>query len=101
MTEPIDLFGSPTGPDQFSLFGPGEDRLQRPVQDFNPKPEDVRRRLHKVLEKARRARVMPWPEREVRMWQTVFPNMTNWLPQDEADQLRFAFAKEIEHLKAA
>ena len=33
------------------------------------------------------------------MWQTVFPNMAKWLPEEEADQLRFEFAQEIERLK--
>jgi len=43
---------------------------------------------------------MPWSERDARMWQTVFPNMANWLPQAEAEQLRFAFAQEIARLRA-
>ena len=42
-----------------------------------------------------------WSERDARMWQTVFPQMANWLPDDEADQLRFDFIQEIERLKAA
>ncbi|MER9330931.1 hypothetical protein [Mesorhizobium sp. M0488] len=44
---------------------------------------------------------MPWFERDARMWQTVFPNMANWLPNDEADQLRFEFAQEMEPLRHA
>jgi hypothetical protein len=44
---------------------------------------------------------MPWPERDARMWQTVFPNMANWLPHDEAEQLRAAFAREMERLRRA
>lgn len=35
------------------------------------------------------------------MWQTVFPQMANWLPEDEANQLRSEFAQEIERLKPA
>jgi hypothetical protein len=35
------------------------------------------------------------------MWQTVFPQMADWLPDEEAIQLRFAFMQEIERLKAA
>jgi hypothetical protein len=42
---------------------------------------------------------MPWSERDARMWQTVFPNMAKWLPDEEADQLRFEFARELERLK--
>jgi hypothetical protein len=31
----------------------------------------------------------------------VFPQMANWLPEEEAAQLRFEFAQELERLKAA
>jgi hypothetical protein len=101
MTEETDLFGKPNGPDQLSLFGAGEDRLQVPAQVFTPDPDTVRRRLQAILQKARQAQTMPWPERDVRMWQTVFPNMTNWLPEAEAKQLQLDFFREIERLKAA
>ena len=86
-------------PAQGSLFGPGEDRLQPPVQRYLPDPEKVRRRLLALLEKARSAETMPWPERDARMWQIVFPNMANWLPAEEAEQLRFEFAREMERLQ--
>jgi hypothetical protein len=48
---------------------------------------DVYRRGHlrrRLRAKARSAEKMPWSERDARMWQTVFPNMANWLPDDEA-----------------
>jgi hypothetical protein len=36
------------------------------------------------------------------LYRTVFPQMANWLPEDEANQLRFEFARELERpLKAA
>ncbi len=101
MAEPTDLFGHPTRPAQGSLFGVDEDRLKAPEQKFEPDPADVRRRLNAVLGKARNAATMPWPEREARMWQTVFPNMAKWLPSDEANQLRLEFTDEIERLKSA
>jgi hypothetical protein len=44
---------------------------------------------------------MPWSERDAQMWQTVFPNMAKWLPDDEAEQLRFEFAREMERLTEA
>lgn len=94
-----DLFGH--APAQGSLFGTGEDRLQAPVQRYLPDPEKVRQRLLGLLEKARSAETMPWPEREARVWQIVFPNMANWLPHDEAEQLRFEFAQEMERLRRA
>ena len=96
-----DLFGHPTGSSQFSLFGEGDDRLQTPA----PKPVDhetrARAKLNRVLAQARAAEKMPWDERNTRMWQTVFPQMANWLPPEEAEQLKLAFNREIERLKAA
>lgn len=86
---------------QGSLFGSGGSRLQVPRQRSVPDPETVRSRLKSILEKARSAEKMPWPEREVRMWQTVFPNMAKWLPKEEADQLCFEFAQEMERLRQA
>jgi hypothetical protein len=88
-------------PDQPSLFGVDEDGGQPPAGRFVADTELVRRRLHALLATARAAAVMPWPERDARMWQTVFPQMARWLPDDEASQLRFEFMQEIERLKAA
>ena len=99
MAEQTDLFGH--GPAQGSLFGSREDRLQAPVQRYVPDPEQVRRRLRALLEKVQMAEKMPWPEHDARMWQIVFPNMANWLPDEEAKQLRFEFAREIERLRQA
>ena len=99
MTDETDLFGQ--APAQESLFGPGKDRLQAPRQRSLPDPETVRLHLKSLLEKARSAEQMPWSERDARMWQTVFPNMAKWLPEDEADQLCFEFAQEMERLKRA
>ncbi|HEX3916263.1 MAG TPA: hypothetical protein VHW60_02915 [Caulobacteraceae bacterium] len=100
MSDPSD-FTFPGEPDQPSLFGADEAAMQPAVQRFVADTELVRRRLHALLETARLAAVMPWPERDARMWQTVFPQMADWLPDDEATQLRFDFLQEIERLKAA
>jgi hypothetical protein len=99
MSDPSDLPFSE--PEQLSLFGAAEEGLQPPVQRFVPDTELIRRRLHALLTTARGAAVMPWPERDARMWQTVFPQMADWLPDDEATQLRFEFMQEIDRLKAA
>jgi hypothetical protein len=99
MAGDVDLFGR--GPAQGSLFGDGDDRLRAPVRRYVPDPEKVRQRLKALLEIARSAEKMPWSERDARMWQTVFPNMANWLPDDEAAQLRLEFAHEMERLKRA
>ncbi len=99
MTQQNDLFGY--SPAQGSLFGDGEARLQPPSQCPTPRPEDIRRRLTSIIEKVRSSEKMPWSERDARMWQTVFPNMAKWLPDEEAEQLRFDFAREMERLAKA
>jgi len=73
---------------------------QAPITD-RPDPQKLRLQLVSLIEKARGAQTMPWPEREARMWQIAFPQMTNWLPPDEGDQLRFEFAREMERLAQA
>ena len=85
-----DLFGK-----QADLFGPP------PKQSYEPSLEKVRAEVHKVLEKSRIAKEMPWTAKEVAFWKTVFPQMTNWLPAEEAEQARAAFWEEINRLEAA
>ena len=93
-----DLFGN----GQHSLFGDDPDRIPHPpARSYLPDPADIRRRLHALLDTARNAQRMPWPDKDAQVWQIVFPQMANWLPDEEADQLRFEFAQEIERLKAA
>ena len=85
-----DLFGMPT-----DLFGPP------PKQSYAPSLATVRAEVNKVLDTARTAREMPWTPKEVAFWKTVFPQMTKWLPDEEAAQLRSAFMEEICRLEAA
>lgn len=93
-----DLFGDGQG----SLFGDEPDRIPHPQQGlYTPDPERIRQRLRAVLDLARAAPDTPWPEKKQRVWQIVFPNMAKWLPDDEAEQLCFEFAREIERLKLA
>jgi hypothetical protein len=101
MSDPTDLFGHPAGPGQLNLFGEGENRLKAPAQPVIDHPARARAKLTSILELARAASSMPWSERDTRMWQTVFPQMANWLPDEEAEQLVFEFQQQIERLKAA
>jgi len=65
-------------------------------------PDVVRARLLKLLAEARAAQSRPpWNERTTRTIQIVFPQMANWLPQDEAERLRFEFAQEMRRLTEA
>lgn len=94
-----DLFGH--GPAQGSFFGEGDNRMSSPKKSDEPDPVVIRKRLHAVLAKAKAAETMPWNENDAGVWQLIFPNMANWLPEDEAKQLRFEFAQEMQRLAAA
>jgi hypothetical protein len=37
----------------------------------------------------------------VSLYRTIFPQMTNWLPEDEGAQLGFEFESELARLKVA
>ena len=55
-----------------------------------------------MLAEARAAATAPpWNERTTRVYQIVFPQMTNWLPEAEAEQLRLEFETEIRRLTLA
>jgi hypothetical protein len=82
--------------EQSDLFG--EDS---PTPEYRADPDSVRAELHKILAEARAAERMPWEPRTVLLYRTIFPQMTNWLPEEEAAQLRFEFETEIKRLEAA
>jgi hypothetical protein len=71
------------------------------VTAYRPDPEKVRARLHKILAEARTAQKFPWDPTRISLYRTIFPQMTNWLPEDEGAQLRFEFETEIARLEAA
>ena len=58
---------------------------------YRADPDEVRAELLRVLAQARAARSFPWDARRTLYWRTVFPQMTNWLPDEEAARLRFEF----------
>ncbi len=64
-------------------------------------PDKVRARLYKILAEARAAQKLPWEQTTVSLYRTIFPQMTNWLPEDEGAQLRFEFETELARLEAA
>lgn len=99
MTEQNELFPSVNA--QHSLFGEGDDRMALSPPARRDREGDARARLLAVLAQARAAARMPWNARDLRYWQTVFPQLADRLPGEEADQMRFAFAREIERLKRA
>ena len=83
------------GDPQADLFG---------VEDtpaYRPDPERVRARIHRILSEAKAAHTLPWEPARVSLYRTIFPQLTLWLPEDEAAQLRFQFEAEMSRLEAA
>ena len=68
---------------------------------YRPDLDQVRARLHKILAEARAAEKLPWDRDKLLVYRTIFPQMTGWLPEEEAAQLRFEFDTELARLKAA
>lgn len=82
------------------MFAPTEMRRgwEPPVVD----PEVVRGKLTRALEALRACKSgSPWPDDRTRRNRIIFPQMANWLPQDEADRLRAEFRAELERLDLA
>lgn len=85
--------------DQASLFGDNDHLLRPPPPSALPDPAEVRGKLHRVLDRLRGFEDAPWPERDIRYWRTVFPQMANWLPSDECLEIVAAFDDEVARLK--
>jgi hypothetical protein len=90
---------------QPDLFGPDPQAdlfdEDAPTPVYRADPDEVRAELLKILAEARAAKTLPWEPGKVAFYRTVFPQMANWLPDDEANQLRFEFAAELARLDAA
>ena len=88
-----DLFGEDAAPDLF-----GEEAA--PVA-YRADPQKVREKLTLIVSELRNASTLPWDASRLRYYRTVFPQMSLWLDEQEAAQLRFAFEEEIRRLHAA
>ncbi|MES2022475.1 MAG: hypothetical protein V4460_14365 [Pseudomonadota bacterium] len=70
------------------------------VQCYEPNRDEVRDDLHGILDAARAvSAVTLWDRRTYLYNKTVFPQMSQWLPEDERDQLCFEFFKELERIE--
>ncbi len=88
---------------QLDLFGESQPELPGVAArvDYRPDPAKVRAELLAVLAQARAAASFPLDSRGTLYWRTVFPQMANWLPDEEAAQLRLEFEAEVRRLEAA
>ncbi|MBY0304040.1 MAG: hypothetical protein K2W86_02675 [Sphingomonas sp.] len=89
--------------EQGDFFNPAH--VADPLKDTRPDPtyvdpQSVREELTAILAVAKAARdTAPWDLRTHRYHQVVFPQMSNWLPPEEAEQLRRQFALELERIE--
>ncbi len=83
---------------QGSLFDDG--LMAPPPRTTSPNPVPIRDRLNRLLAVLRAAETMPLSEKDVRMWKTVVPNMTRWLPEADAVKIRAALDSEWRRLGA-
>jgi hypothetical protein len=86
------------------FFGPRghADLLGAPAAVYYlPKPDVVRARLHAMLAEMRAADALPWDRKRTLLNAKIFPQMTNWLPEEEAAQLCLEFEAELARLEAA
>ena len=93
-----------TSPRQGDLFGhegpePSDDDFETPA--YHADPQKVREELHKILAEARAAKATPWDAKRTALYRTIFPQMTNCLPEEEGAQLRFEFERQLARLEAA
>jgi hypothetical protein len=88
-----DFFQAPQ-PDMFADHRPDQ-------VSHKASPDRVRLKLQRILAEARAAETMPWDETRLRYLRTVVPQMVNWLPEDEAAQLRFELEEEVKRLELA
>ena len=87
-----DLFGD-AQPDLFASAAPAQPFVGR------GDPDRVRARLGRILAEARAAETVPWSRNDEAMYELIVPQMTNWLPDEEAERWRSDFAQELARLR--
>lgn len=82
---------------QFDLFARKTEVAPNP---FTPEPASIRSRLERILAEARAADSMPWEPCREKMYRNIVPQMTNWLPSEEAERWRAEFFSEMDRLNS-
>jgi hypothetical protein len=86
------------GPAQGDLFA-----SYRPEpRKYKVDPAKIRRKLLAMLADLRSSEDgSPWPYETTRLNKVIFPQMANWLPEEERERLRAEFRAELERLNLA
>ena len=66
-----------------------------------PNPTAFGDGLANIIAEARAAGTMPWNPERLRLYERLVPQMSVWLPEEEAAQLIFEFEEQVERLKVA
>lgn len=78
----------------------GFDLGETKAVSYEPDRDEVRAELLEILDTAKAATdEVPWDQRTFQYHKIVFPQMARWLPDDERDQLCFAFAREVQRIE--
>lgn len=80
-------------PDLFAGQAPGP-------APWRPDPDKVRARLERILGEARAAQTVPWERSQASLYRTIVPDMTRWLPDEEAAAWRAEFDAQMARLQA-
>ena len=89
---------------QDDLFGNAQPNLFPEAAvpaDYRPDPDKVRAKIVRIITEARSASTFPWDSARQKFYRTVVPQMSLWLPEEEAAQLRFEFETEVKRLELA
>jgi hypothetical protein len=68
---------------------------------YRPSPERVRARLHRILTELRGTQSFPTGSGRPSLYRTIFPQLTLFLPDEEAAQLRLEFESEMSRIQTA
>jgi hypothetical protein len=80
---------------QADMFG------EEPAPVYRPDLDKVRRRLNKILAEMRASDTAPLKPTRLSLYRTIVPQMTLFLPDDEAAQRRLEFDVELKRFEAA
>ncbi|MHB1102691.1 MAG: hypothetical protein ACYC0C_07955 [Devosia sp.] len=83
---------------QLDMFATDEDLFDAEPIVYRADPERVRRRLNSMLAEVRAADSETWDRSRQRLFETIVPQMSLWLSEEEAAQFKLDFETELARL---
>ena len=80
---------------QLDMFATDAELFDAAPPVYRADPDRVRARVHGMLEEVRKAGAHGLEPSRRRLLETVVPQMTQWLPEDEAERIRLAFTEAL------